>query len=859
MNSLFSGGSQSRAVLRTAAKLEEGSVERLRPFALVCLQLALLLLVVYRFDIAAKEHFFPVLCLAVAGFTVHAWLPHGLRSGFFVLLSLAGILFVLGWPNGAWVMGLGGGLIVLCRLPVPLLIRILLLLVAGVLLATYRVQIPAGFWPVLGSMFMFRLILYVYETRREGGRAPLGHTLAYFFPLPNVCFPFFPILDFKTFRTTYYDAEEYAIYQTGVAWMVRGITHLLLYRFIKYYLVPSPTELRDLPHVVLFLVTNYALYLHISGWFHLITGLLHLFGFNLPRTMDNYFLASSFSDIWRRINIYWKDFMMKLFFFPAFFSLRCWGTSLALAGAVLWVFVATWLLHAYQMFWLTGNLPLGRNDAILWLAVGVLVAVNVQIDLRRATKAAQVPAKGPYTAAGPSGQRPFTLAGAVGLSLRIVGMFTLVSFFWACWTVPGFVSYLRIPARFGGRWGVGALEVLGVVLGVVAVGVLVQWVRDLLFRLQFLPWTWTFPRSVAVQACGLGLLLVAGIPQVAGVFGPSAEELVATLRLDGYTPVEASQLARNYYEQITENHVQAGSLLTALSGKDDLAGADLTHYLDMTRPGDALMEREPIPGWKGKLAGSAVSINSFGMRDRDDITLQKPPNTCRIGLIGSSVVLGYGVADDEVFKVLLEKQLNDSRPADAPHYELLNFGAGMSDAIYRRVLIERKVLGFQPDALYYFAHQEELIYPPRHLAKLVARGVPLPYPSLEDVVRRADLPPHLAESLIERRLMPFGRDILLGLYRGLVEDCRQRGILPVWVYLPIPGVIQISTRSAELVSLASEAGFQVVDLSKWSEGYKPEELKPSPRDYHLNALGHHVIAERMFAVIRARRELLPER
>jgi hypothetical protein len=332
--------------------------DRLRAFVLVCLQLALILLIVHRFDIETQKHFFPMLCLAVAGFVVHTWLPGRYRVWFFTGLSLAGLLFVLGWPNGTWVIGIGGGLIALCHLPVPLVFRILLLAAAGVQLAVFRLEYhDKPFWPVLGSMFMFRLMVYVFETRHERRRPPLGHTLAYFFPLPNVSFLFFPILDFKTFRETYQEDVSAETAQAGVGWIVRGLSHLLAYRVIKYYLLPGPQELSDLPHLALFLAANYALYLHVSGCFHIITGIFHLFGFALPRTHHNYFLASSFTDIWRRINIYWKDFMMKVFFFPAFFALRGLGTRAAVAVAALGVFVATWLLHYYQVFWMTGFPP----------------------------------------------------------------------------------------------------------------------------------------------------------------------------------------------------------------------------------------------------------------------------------------------------------------------------------------------------------------------------------------------------------------------------------------------------------------------------------------------------------------------
>ena len=67
--------------------------------------------------------------------------------------------------------------------------------------------------------------------------------------------------------------------------------------------------------------------------------MLHLFGFNLPETHHRYFLASSFTDFWRRINIYWKDFMMKVFYYPAYFRLRRFGDTVALVLATVFMFL----------------------------------------------------------------------------------------------------------------------------------------------------------------------------------------------------------------------------------------------------------------------------------------------------------------------------------------------------------------------------------------------------------------------------------------------------------------------------------------------------------------------------------------
>jgi hypothetical protein len=825
--------------------------DRLRAFALVALELALILLVVYLFEIETRKHFFALLCLAAGGFAVHAWLPRRLRPGFFVLLSLAGILFVLGWANGISVLGIGGGLIVLCHLPLPLLWRVLLLVVAGAYLAALRIQFPQPFWAVLGSMFMFRLIVYLYEAGRARERPPLAHILAYFFPLPNVCFTLFPVLDFQTFRSTYYNDEECTIYQAGIASLARGISHLLLYRFVRSYLTPSPHQLHDGFQMLLFLSANYALYLRVSGWFHLITGLLQLFGFHLPRTHDNYFLASSFSDVWRRINIYWTDFMTKVFFFPTFFALRRWGLRVALAGAALGVFLATWLLHSYQMFWLVGDLPLNLHDAALWLGVGVLVAVNLQLELRRARRDSLANGR-----RQPAGQN-FTsrLTPAVRRALQTVGMFHLVSLFWACWAIPGFLAHLYVPALLRGGVWLAVLGMLAVALAAVMLAVLIHLARSRLFRLGVLPLRASFHRSAVLHAVALLLLAGVAVPRMAALFGSSVAQMIATLRQDSASPMEVARMVHGYYEEIAATPVQAGPWLGMLAGEEG-PRANALQYTDMTRPADDLLERELIPGWKGELDGSLLTINRLGMRDREDVNPRKPAGTCRIALIGSSVVMGYGVADDEVFKCLLEERLNAAAPADGPRYELLNFGTGKSWVIQRRVLIDRKVFSFEPDAIYYFAHQDELNGPTQHLAKLVARRNALPYPCLQEIVRQAGITAETSWGAAEMRLKPFGREIVRGLYDDLARDCRKRAVLPVWIYLPIPGE-KMPAEMLKVADMASEAGFVAVDLTDWAKGHAASEVRMHGVDYHPNALGHRLIAERLFAAMRRRPEMLP--
>ena len=144
---------------------------------------------------------------------------------------------------------------------------------------------------------------------------------------------------------------------------------------------------------------NYLLYLRVSGQFHMACGMLHLFGFQLPETHHHYLLATSFTDYWRRINIYWKDFMVRVVFNPVVFRLKRRPQPVALAAATAVVFLVTWLLHAYQSFWLRGVWGFGVPDALFWGILGVLVLINVQLDAR----AARGRARGPVRAAAAAG------------------------------------------------------------------------------------------------------------------------------------------------------------------------------------------------------------------------------------------------------------------------------------------------------------------------------------------------------------------------------------------------------------------------------------------------------------------------
>src|SRR4030095_16073873 len=373
----------------TTAKRPAGSLRALRLTAL-CVQLALVLLVVQQYQLESRT-FFNVMVLGAVGFVINALLPLQYRLPFFVGISLASVVIAFGPWDGGFLILLALVPISICHLPVSFPIRTILLILVGVVFATWRTQILQGpwsatIWPILGSMLMFRLALYLYALKHDQRKPTLASTLAYFFMVPNVCFPLFPVVDYSTFRRTYYDSEPDQIYTTGIRWIVRGLVHLILYRVVYVHLVGDPVEVETLGQLVQFLLATFLLYLRVSGQFHLIVGFLHLFGFRLPETHHLYYLASSFSDFWRRINIYWKDFMMRLVYYPSFFELKRFGPTSALVGATIIVFVATWVLHSYQWFWLRGGFPLTVQDGLFWGFLGVLVIYGALKEMKAVRK-----------------------------------------------------------------------------------------------------------------------------------------------------------------------------------------------------------------------------------------------------------------------------------------------------------------------------------------------------------------------------------------------------------------------------------------------------------------------------------------
>jgi D-alanyl-lipoteichoic acid acyltransferase DltB (MBOAT superfamily)/lysophospholipase L1-like esterase len=811
-------------------------------------QLGLVLLIAWEFQLENRT-FFAVLVLASGGSLVSAALPLAWRLPFFVGLSLAGIFWSFGVAQGGLLVGTGLALIGICHLPVRWSIRIALLLAAGALLATARARVVPGpisplVWPILGSMFMFRLALYVYALRYEKLQVSATTALAYFFMLPNIAFPLFPVVDYTTFARTHYDQDAFRIYETGVRWIVRGLLQLLLYRYVYVTMSLDPASLTGLGNLLGLVIGTFLLYLRVSGSFHLVIGLLHLFGFRLPETHHLYVLAPSFTDFWRRINIYWKDFMMKLVYYPSFFRLRGRGTPVAVVGATIVVFFVTWILHSYQWFWLRGGFPLTAQDGLFWGVLGVLVVINAQRELKRGRGRAE-------------GKQRWSL----GLGLRTVGTFSVICVLWSLWSAESVVEWLFMW-RFALRADLADLALLAALLagGVALSGY--GWGSWGIARGR--PARPPFLLQPAVRATVL-LLLVHGLAQTELYAGaaPGLAGTMASLRTPVLNARDEELQHRGYYEKLDNPGRMSAQLWNTVGVQpQDWQGPV---EIGLLRSHASFLGSDLHPNLRTTLNGVPLTTNAWGMRDRE-YPREKPPGTVRIALLGQSHVLGTFVADDETFENVLEDRLN--REQVTRRYQILNFAVTNHSLLQELALLEDRVLDFEPDIVIVTIPSQGRFRSAEHLVRTLDAHVALPYDDLRPLLERGGLLADMQTGIplpftalrslaavvgLDTR-MPFNealaraRDISPDLtewaLRRIAAAVTERGARPV--LLGLTNVMDPPRGEIPDLAMARAAGFLVLDLFDVYQQEPHELLQIAPWDRHPNPRGHQVIADRLY-------------
>jgi hypothetical protein len=688
-------------------------------------------------------------------------------------------------------------------------------------------------------MFMFRLINYMYDLKHRTAPFSLGRALAYFFMLPNVCFVLFPVVDYKTMWTTYHNDNRIGIYQVGLRWMLRGIIQLVLYRVLYHYLLIEPASIRDAGDVFRFMVTTYLLYLRVSGDFHLIIGLMHLFGFNLSESHHMYLLSSSFNDFWRRINIYWKDFLLKVFYRPTYFRLKHLGTGRAMVFATVFSFVVTWLLHSYQWFWLRGQFPITGQDAVFWTILCILVAVNSLYEAR-------------YGRRRSLAKQTRSFRAGVGIALRTIGTFVVICTLWSVWTYDSFSGWFAVMAQArhvslaDAGLILGSLVVIGVsgaVLGHSTSERTEAGAASISGRPPLRFW-----RSAITVTCVGAAMYALSRHEVHKRLPTHTAGVVQRLTRNTLNVLDEIKLTRGYYEDLT-GVTHANFELWSLLAKQQDVHQPIYHTALARRTGD-FFGSELIASSRDVYKGATVTINHWGMRDRD-YTRAKPPGTYRIMLVGASTAMGWGVGLEETFENLVEDRLNADPPDPGfTSYEILNLSVPSYFALQKLRLAEERAFQFEPDALYIVMTTHDVGMVNYHLYTVVKNDIEIPYEPVRDILRRAGASKHMTDQEFWRRVEPHVPELIGFAYRRLADVCRSHEVDPVMLLIPFlkskpkPGAPALDV-------LARENGLDVFDLSDVFQGVPEDSLLIDPWDRHPNPQGHRMIAERLEEHVRS--------
>jgi hypothetical protein len=252
--------------------------------------------------------------------------------------------------------------------------------------------------------------------------------------------------------------------------------------------------------------------------------------------------------------------------------------------------------------------------------------------------------------------------------------------------------------------------------------------------------------------------------------------------------------------------------------------------------------------------------NSFGQRDKE-YTLAKPANTKRWIFLGGSYVTGFGVEMEKTFEALLEKKMNDSlMKSSNTNLEILNysgFGYGLCQQV---ALCRNDVFRFHPDAVFYFAHPDE----PRYCARMLSRFSMMKtdltgYPELTAIIAKAGVSQTQSRTEMIDRLKPYGESVVMWGYKAIVENCRQNGAQPIWVFLPTTTDTDVNDRYQKLRKIAAAAGFICLDLSDVFENQKLSAIQSGGIDTHPSEYGHRLIMEKLEIQIKKNPELLSEK
>lgn len=808
------------------------SIKRSSAFILSLFQLSALLFIVTKFNIEKSSGISVISPIIIGAFTLTSWVPIRFRPAILFATSLSVIYYAFGIFSGSVLITGGLGLIACCHLPIKYWMRVIVILIAATGMVILRADLfyaPRAviIIPFLGSMFMFRLFIYMYELKHGTTPATFWQRLSYFFLFPNHCFLLFPIIDYKIYLKTYYSRTDTEIWQKGIRWMLRGIIHLICYRIIYFHLLISPAEVVDLNTLLQFMTCSYALVLRLSGLFHFIVGLLCMFGLDLHPVFNNYFLSTSFVDVWRRINTYWREFIMKIFFYPLMFKLKKKITMNLLPATMILVFIITWAMHNYQWFWIRGYFPLTIMDITFWTVLGICITLNSMWIEKNLDK--------PKKQLKESIRYPLNI-------LKIIGIFLFMSVMWSLWGSNSLDEWRYLLSK-GQNTSASEIEIiLAILLAIIIIGCLAQ--KIIAYPEVKKIFTISPHLTLGLTLPVILVLVTLTFKEVKNNLPAGAREFISSVSDENLNEDDRKANERGYYKALIdgEDNTERGLWEVNIKRPNKFSSLDKIYIRT-----NGLLPRIYRPDTKVQVDNYTLQTNSLGLRDKE-YTLKRPEETFRIALLGGSYEAGAGVSNNEIFEYLVEEKLNkENTDSVHKHFEIMNFAEPGYHLVQHVELCNTKIFRYEPNAVIYVAHSGEDWRLQGFISDLIKTGTDLKYPFLKEVKEISGVKQTMSDIEIKERLAPFIDQIIQWSYIQIITECKKNNAVPVWAYLPTTADSVTIADLEKIKGYATKLGFVIMDLKDVYGTTDRKSIALSESDSHPNAEGHRLIFEKFYS------------
>jgi hypothetical protein len=222
-----------------------------------------------------------------------------------------------------------------------------------------------------------------------------------------------------------------------------------------------------------------------------------------------------------------------------------------------------------------------------------------------------------------------------------------------------------------------------------------------------------------------------------------------------------------------------------------------------------------------------------------------------------------------MFAHLLKERINrEDIGKGITKFELWNFSVEGYGALQKLVVVEQQVLQYDPDLIIWVTYALEGSRLADQLADTLRGGFVIPSrfkPLIADACKKARVDGSMPKSRIERLLRPYSGELVDATFQRFAELCRKHDVRGCFVYRP--GLkefvhIQAANRQ-EILHLAEKTGLPMLDMAGCFSSvadqdklmvspeskYQWKSLKRQAPDDHPNAIGHELMADRLYELL----------